>query len=137
MIKDDKEGEKEGIDNIRSWKRQKPMHSFFFFFFHIGPIRMDLGPRVFPYQEMACLQPILGSSPCRNIFPCFKLSVYSFVLLKQVCHQLHYHIGPLWRGGRPFWASEEVSMQAIALHQLPGDTCSPWNLLEGSTDTHY
>lgn len=32
MIKDDKEGEKEGIDNIRSWKRQKPMHSFFFFF---------------------------------------------------------------------------------------------------------
>ena len=40
------------------------MHSFFF---PLGPIRIDLGPGVFPYQDLACLQPILGSSPCVGI----------------------------------------------------------------------
>ena len=75
----------------------------------LGLIRVDLVLRTFLYQEIEPLQPPVGLSLYVGISFHFRLSVYSFVLLKGVYHmapgQPHYHIYHLWRGGGSFCCS--------------------------------
>ena len=51
-----------------------------------GHIRTSLGPRTLPHQEIKnphSLYWVITS--CEIIFPCFRLNVYSFVLVRQIC----------------------------------------------------